>query len=616
MKLSQIFKSMFMTPTLVREDDDDHHRKKLDLSKIFKYNPNHVPAGSPEGGQFTSGDSNARSTETGTGKEKSAGVSGSDSGASERGNKEAIPRSYGRGNRKLSVKLQGQTVDAFRWEINEADQHALNARGIPTPAYLELSGDNAASVFSKSITKAKEANPNGAAVYVYADDDYKKMRLFVTEDGKAGVAIKRDGDIVSVFNTPGGLKGVAFSALHLAVQNGGRKLDAFDTVLPIIYAKAGFSAVSRLKWDDSQAPSNWDKKTFKAFNNGEPDVVFMTYTGRKTPYAKGEGKLVDTYDEAVALQEKAIAKKDERILGLDLSRIFKVNPNPKVLQKTLDGHNDFLLKEPLDEFGLAVQYIKNKYGKAQKFERILDPFESFADAGDQMMQLVSQLHTSRLSAYGFTAEAEVTGVAKYEITEQLDNRICPVCEAMHGRSFEVQDARDSLDQILHVDDPNALKSLQPWPDQDEDSVAAIKEMSDDELVDNNWHIPPYHPFCRGILVPVGKAPKIQHTPSFEAAFDERPEDTLQKDVNQLMDQFGIFMDNPPKRLARFWAENVSGNPVVTASNLVGLPTIELLADGELTYKFEDGDLIMLYTLDSATRKFRFTGSDWEELTDN
>jgi hypothetical protein len=161
-----------------------------------------------------------------------------------------------------------------------------------------------------------------------------------------------------------------------------------------------------------------------------------------------------------------------------------------------------------------------------------------------------------------------------------------------------------------------LKSLQPWPDQDEDSVAAIKEMSDDELVDNNWHIPPYHPFCRGILVPVGKAPKIQHTPSFEAAFDERPEDTLQKDVNQLMDQFGIFMDNPPKRLARFWAENVSGNPVVTASNLVGLPTIELLADGELTYKFEDGDLIMLYTLDSATRKFRFTGSDWEELTDN
>lgn len=209
------------------------------------------------------------------------------------------------------MSIAGHTVDADVWAIKTEDAATLATRGIPTPTYLELQGDNRAAAFSAAITAAKEANPAGASVYVYPAEDYAGMKLFVTEDGKAGVAVKPDGDIISVFNTPGGTKGVAFSALHLAVQNGGRKLDAFDTVLPAIYAKAGFTAQSRLKWDDSQAPDNWDKTLFKSFNNGEPDVVFMTFDpGRGSkPYTAGEGTLVDSYDEAVRLQESRLVQK-------------------------------------------------------------------------------------------------------------------------------------------------------------------------------------------------------------------------------------------------------------------------------------------------------------------
>lgn len=170
----------------------------------------------------------------------------------------------------------------------------------------------------------------GAAVHVYSPEEYSKMKLFVTEDGKAGVAVKSDGDIVSVFKTPGGPQGIAFSALQLAVQNGGTKLDAFDTVLPILYAKAGFAPVARLKWDDSQAPAGWSKETFKKFNNGEPDVVFMAhdasrniFTGYKTPYVPGEGKRVGSYDEGAALLDEAVKKFASKKKSDQLSGVFK-----------------------------------------------------------------------------------------------------------------------------------------------------------------------------------------------------------------------------------------------------------------------------------------------------
>lgn len=202
--------------------------------------------------------------------------------------------------------------------------------GAPAPDYFELTGSNSAAVFSKSIEAAKKANPVGASVATYSPGEYGNMKLFVTEDGKAGVAVKSDGDIVSLFNTPGGTKGVAFSALQLAVQNGGTKLDAFDTVLPILYAKAGFTPVSRLKWDDSQAPAGWNKDTFKAFNKGEPDVVFMVHDpsrniieGARSPYKPGEGKLVNTYDEAVKLQSKAVRERKRKDLGDQIKNVFK-----------------------------------------------------------------------------------------------------------------------------------------------------------------------------------------------------------------------------------------------------------------------------------------------------
>ena len=104
------------------------------------------------------------------------------------------------------------------------------------------------------------------------------MKLFITPDNKAGFAIKPDGDIVSVFNhAKSKYRNISPTMMLLAVQEGGRKLDAFDVVLPRFYSQAGFKVSSRLPWSDAEAPVGWSKKAAEKFNKGEPDVVFMHY---------------------------------------------------------------------------------------------------------------------------------------------------------------------------------------------------------------------------------------------------------------------------------------------------------------------------------------------------
>jgi len=138
--------------------------------------------------------------------------------------------------------------------------------------------------------------------------------------------------------------------------------------------------------------------------------------------------------------------------------------------------------------------------EVKKEDTILRPFQSFAEDADASLKMASQLHTSRLSSIGFTAEADIRGVARYKINEQLDIKVCPVCAEMHGKVFEVEAARESLETIIGVSDSEELKTLQQWPSQDTKSVEALKVMSANDLVKKNWHLPPYHPYCRGLLV--------------------------------------------------------------------------------------------------------------------
>lgn len=204
---------------------------------------------------------------------------------------------------------------------------------------LEITGSP--EIFHKLISAAKFENPLGAAVYVYpastvpgGEVGYSDMRLFVTPDGKAGVALKPDGDLVSGFSAPvKGKKNRIMNLLMVGIKEGATKADCFATVLPDYYALAGFKAVGRVAFDPEMAPQAytdqygfkqraWSEGDFKVFNNGKPDVVMLVYDGgdRATiqdrigqfepynGYVK-EQIPITSYDEALTVQQKTLETK-------------------------------------------------------------------------------------------------------------------------------------------------------------------------------------------------------------------------------------------------------------------------------------------------------------------
>lgn len=182
---------------------------------------------------------------------------------------------------------------------------------LPVVKFLELDSTDkpSAQKFADTLQQSKEQSEHGAAVYVYPTEDYQNMKLFMSESGKSGFAVKPDGDIISVFSME---KGSGRSIMEAAIAAGGKKLDAFDTILPQFYGTHGFVEAARIPWNDEFSPEGWDKQTFQEYSNGEPDVVMMVldpkYTGDYTPRTD---IYATDYDAAVQMQD-ALLKKIEK----------------------------------------------------------------------------------------------------------------------------------------------------------------------------------------------------------------------------------------------------------------------------------------------------------------
>lgn len=129
--------------------------------------------------------------------------------------------------------------------------------------------------FFDAIGEAKKNNEHGAFVTQHSIEEYSKMRcLFLTLDGKAGIAITEDNNIVSIFNG-GEKRGVLKTLLPVAIENGGRKLDNYGShKLSAMYELYGFNPVSKVKFNSKFAPDDWNYE-----RDGEPDVIFWIHNG-------------------------------------------------------------------------------------------------------------------------------------------------------------------------------------------------------------------------------------------------------------------------------------------------------------------------------------------------
>ena len=249
-----------------------------------------------------------------------------------------VANSAGANGQVWDVSRQSRGVDGNNvvasYSVNNLFAPMYLMGDISTPVVHELEQSvSSAEYFRSKIQQSKDSNPYGAAVYVYPvitdpdDTGYADMRLFVTDGGNAGFALKGN-DIVSVFNTRGGgLRSVSYPLVRLAIEQGGRKLDAFDTILPEIYSANGMKTASRLVWDEKQRPEGWRDNDFIEFNRGQPDVVFMYYEPPATEYKPDSGIYALDYAEALEIQDKAVRGIKDRAPEKSADALSSDGPN-------------------------------------------------------------------------------------------------------------------------------------------------------------------------------------------------------------------------------------------------------------------------------------------------
>ena len=201
----------------------------------------------------------------------------------------------------------------LRFEIKPEIKARYLKSGINSPVITKVDAKTSANQYSKDMADAMANDEFGLQVTLQKPEDLINSNLYRTEFG-GGFVIKPDGEIVGVFNKPGSPSGSSYAMMQFAVEQGGKKLDAFNTFLPKVYETIGFKPVSRVKWDDAFAPEGWSKETFKEFNNGEPDLILYVYDPN---YFGGVNKNdlpifdgPDGYDQAQKIQQTELNKLD------------------------------------------------------------------------------------------------------------------------------------------------------------------------------------------------------------------------------------------------------------------------------------------------------------------
>ena len=109
---------------------------------------------------------------------------------------------------------------------------------------------------SKEASRSRGKN-NSWMVDRHGRSGYSKARLFLSQDGKTGFAIKGK-DLISVYSTKRG--GAMATVLAHAVARGARTLDCYGGGLQNMYARFGAKAIAQVKFNEEYAPRDWDKE--------------------------------------------------------------------------------------------------------------------------------------------------------------------------------------------------------------------------------------------------------------------------------------------------------------------------------------------------------------------
>ena len=205
----------------------------------------------------------------------------------------------------LSRSLNESNIDSVI-RTNKKLNKLLDSRIPPISHTNQMVVPVNGSDFKAAISTEKIRNKKGWMVDVH--DDYSGMKCFLTSDGKSGIAVTKDGDIISVFSSVSGDKRLE-KLIPIAIENGGIKCDCYGGGLQDIYARYGAKATGKIPFNKEYAPSDWDGKSeypVVAMKFPESIDKSIKYYNRNVFIDMKKVKAFDDYEKMLLDRDKRI----------------------------------------------------------------------------------------------------------------------------------------------------------------------------------------------------------------------------------------------------------------------------------------------------------------------
>lgn len=145
--------------------------------------------------------------------------------------------------------------------------------------------------------------------------------------------------------------------------------------------------------------------------------------------------------------------------------------------------------------------------------------------GYKYWDVVSSSALVRSRSFGCVAGMVEAGITEYEILAMGDERMCPICGEMHGRTFSVSETQKVIDSVLDIKSPDKFKEAMPWQTSPPTGVSSAK------LLAEGMSIPPFHGRCRCVLVmaettehimlPSPELERVKPTPEYQRIIDSK-----------------------------------------------------------------------------------------------
>lgn len=212
--------------------------------------------------------------------------------------------------------------------VSDDVRKKMDSAGIGNAGLREADYD----AFSKALDDAKKANPRGDYVDGKSIEELKEKgaKCYLSEDGRAGVCVEKDGNISGLFRHPDSShKGVLRELILTARENGGKKMDCFGDYLADAYEQCGFKIVNKIENNPKFSSIKDDVYTLMVTNESTSDVLYRMRTGNfkestaDVPYFSIAEYGDDAYDKALEARDKRLdweskyMMSEEQIRALD-----------------------------------------------------------------------------------------------------------------------------------------------------------------------------------------------------------------------------------------------------------------------------------------------------------